>query len=656
MKKTLLISCLLIFSLYLTAQYPSKEGNSNNLYNKCVNCKKAYPLSNKALSVNDKFNATSNNYIKAENKNSLSNIGTLLGETNYDLQSNSSINRRILRHSDSTMSVVWTVSTGTVGNGFPDRGTGYSYFDGSAWSAYAFSRIEPTRTGFANIGILGTNQEISMSHLDDPHGFERGISTAKGSGSWTFDSVRSATPAIPSAYKHSLWGRLATGGSDGNTVVHLISNYSDTTSILNGVRSPMIYSRSTDGGATWPITGIALPDYDSTLIYISSAEDYAIDASGDNVVVLAGGLGEHVVLWKSTDNGDNFTKTFVDSFIFAPRYEYNIPLDSTYGTNDGSLTVVLDNNGNTHVAFAYSEVGRDSAFIDTDNPQGAIFVPGSIGLIYWNEITDSLISIPIDTADVEMNHNDVYDIGGYTTNVDGSTGAPAARYGNNSILHKPSIAVDNSGNIFIIFSMPQDADTTADGQGFRDIWVVASADSGQSWTKVQNITCSKAVEEAFASLAKNVDTDLHIVYQEDSEPGTALTNDDADGLNFIKYLQVNAASVLNGTASVCGTAAINELDNELFVVGQNTPNPFNRSTQISVILNKSTDVNFVLHDVLGKKIMETYYPNVSTGELLISINNENLKGMYFYTIKAGNYSITKKMISQLNCKYLISNS
>ena len=55
-----------------------------------------------------------------------------LGNTYYDLQTNSSPGRRIVLHSDGTVSAVWTTSP-DAGTGYPNRGSGYNHYDGTNW-------------------------------------------------------------------------------------------------------------------------------------------------------------------------------------------------------------------------------------------------------------------------------------------------------------------------------------------------------------------------------------------------------------------------------------------------------------------------------------------------------------------------------------------
>src|SRR5688572_28407441 len=55
--------------------------------------------------------------------------GTMIGQTTYDLQSNGSSGNRLYRHSDGSLSAVWTEQCTVSGATWPQRGIGYNYRD-----------------------------------------------------------------------------------------------------------------------------------------------------------------------------------------------------------------------------------------------------------------------------------------------------------------------------------------------------------------------------------------------------------------------------------------------------------------------------------------------------------------------------------------------
>jgi len=88
------------------------------------------------------------------------------------------------------------------------------------------------------------------------------------------------------------------------------------------------------------------------------------------------------------------------------------------------------------------------------------------------------------------------------------------------------------------------------------------------------------------------------------------------------------------------------ITNEI-VLYQNYPNPFNPNTTISYQLPSSSWVTLKVFDMLGREVTtlvnEFKQAGIYNCELRID-NGELSSGVYFYTIKTGFYSATKKMI------------
>ena len=86
-----------------------------------------------------------------------------------------------------------------------------------------------------------------------------------------------------------------------------------------------------------------------------------------------------------------------------------------------------------------------------------------------------------------------------------------------------------------------------------------------------------------------------------------------------------------------------------FVLNQNYPNPFNPETVIKYTVgptgNKSIPVNLTVFDVLGRVVQTLVNKNQKPGNYKIVFNASNLfSGIYYYTIKAGVFEATRKMV------------
>ena len=84
---------------------------------------------------------------------------------------------------------------------------------------------------------------------------------------------------------------------------------------------------------------------------------------------------------------------------------------------------------------------------------------------------------------------------------------------------------------------------------------------------------------------------------------------------------------------------------EGFTLHQNYPNPFNPSTEISYHLPASSIVNIRVFDMLGREVATLMDGQQTSGDHSITFNATNLtSGMYFYSIQAGEFSQTRKMM------------
>jgi len=77
----------------------------------------------------------------------------------------------------------------------------------------------------------------------------------------------------------------------------------------------------------------------------------------------------------------------------------------------------------------------------------------------------------------------------------------------------------------------------------------------------------------------------------------------------------------------------------------NYPNPFNPTTKISYSIPQKGLVQLVVYDVLGKEVANLVNSEQLAGNYEISFNANNLSsGIYFYTLSAGEFTDTKKML------------
>jgi hypothetical protein len=82
-----------------------------------------------------------------------------------------------------------------------------------------------------------------------------------------------------------------------------------------------------------------------------------------------------------------------------------------------------------------------------------------------------------------------------------------------------------------------------------------------------------------------------------------------------------------------------------YVLEQNYPNPFNPSTVISYQLPVSSDVTLKIFDVLGNEVATLVDEYKPAGSYEVEFDASRLaSGIYFYQLKAGEYTAVKKML------------
>jgi hypothetical protein len=82
-----------------------------------------------------------------------------------------------------------------------------------------------------------------------------------------------------------------------------------------------------------------------------------------------------------------------------------------------------------------------------------------------------------------------------------------------------------------------------------------------------------------------------------------------------------------------------------YSLDQNYPNPFNPTTNIRFSLTNSGMVSLKVYNLLGEEVAVLLNQEMGIGVHTVSFNASNLSsGMYFYTIKVGEFTSTKKMM------------
>ena len=562
-------------------------------------------------------------------------VDEVVGTTWYDLQSNSSMSKRIWVFDDGTMAAVWTMGSENGVPNFPDRGTGYNYFDGTSWGPAPTSRIEDVRTGWPSIAPYGADGEIVVAHTLNNTGLMFSWREHKGTGEWQHFTLAGPAPDNMDL----TWARMITTGPN-HDVIHVIAcaGFNKT---YEGLTEALVYSRSSDGGQTWDPENVILPGMSSDETSGIGGDDYAwAIPHGDTIAFVAfDGIKDGYVM-KSYDGGDTWEKiTFYNSPMpFFTGNEGTLP---QCGGGDGYNAVALDNQGKVHVAF-----GRQ-VHVDDDPADGWSYYPYSDGLVYWNEDMD-----PLDTTQVG-NEIMFSDVESTTLYQQGQLAAWVQPHNDDtivgvapyfaSLVSMPQIAVtsdDNGNNIVTFFysGLAVGFSNAELSQNYRHIWTRKTELDGQgNFSDFEDLTGDVLhlfSECVYPSLG--VGTDFSILYQTDNLPGNSIQ---PTGGN---HAPVNNNMVYLPYGMPVGIESINGVS---FEVSQNMPNPASDITAIGVKTEQPGTINLTINNLLGQQVYSSALPVNAAGNYKFNVDVSGFNaGIYFYTVAVGNRTISKKMI------------
>lgn len=548
---------------------------------------------------------------------------TPLGATCYDLQSNSSIQNRIYLYPNGNIGAVWTYSNQTYN--FSDRGSGYNYYSGSSWNVSPSTRLESVRCGWASYIPYGSAGECVISH-NGSNGLIVLRRDTCNIGTFTETTLIGPTGTL--GYNALLWPRAISSGDN----IYIIACTDQASAppphnYYQGLALALVFYKSTDGGDTWS-SPIILPGMDSaSIVGINNigfeGDSYAwAAAKGDTIAFVVGNSWSDIFVMKSFDGGITWSKIFV--FDFPDILTEPTPI---IPTNDGSLAVALDSNGNAHVVFGFSFVSDDLFSDETSS-----YYPYTDGLIYWNETKGVL-----DTSNL-VNYNDstlfvasMYD---YDNNAsidfpENVSGFPFGTYVL-SLTSMPQIHIDNNNDIYVTYSSCVEPLYTSEpyAQMYRHLYAIKSLDGGITWSSPTDLTSDyihNNDECVFGSLSYTSDSCLHIVYQADEEPGMAIKGDeDYFTDNTILYLKVPKSEIGLGPLTRISKQDYKNSDFVLY------PVPATDILNISLPPEFTGTINYNIVNELGQIEISSHVENNpgETTDFNIDISGLN-KGIYY---------------------------
>lgn len=392
-----------------------------------------------------------------------------------------------------------------------------------------------------------------------------------------------------------------------------------------------LYGGTQDNGTNRTTTG-ANNDWES--IYGGDGFYVIVDYTNPNVIYAEsqnGGLG------KSTDGGNSFT-------------------GATAGINSSekrnwSTPVVMDPNNNNVLYFGTNKIYRTTnaaanwTAVSPDLTNGNQTRLGTVTTIDVSKTNSNVIIAGTDDANVWITSNN-------GTNWTKVSATLPYRW-------ITRVAIDPT-NEYIAY-------VTFNGLKWRDPQphIFRTTNKGQTWTDISgNLPDAPVNAFAIDPLRTNVliaGSDVGCYYSTNTGQSWQFLG---TGLPMVSVYDMKihptAYYLVIGTHgrsmykidmnSVVGINSNENLTVNNFSLSQNYPNPFNPATKINYEIRRDArretqDVKLIIYNSLGKEVQVLVNGKQNAGSYTVDWNASNYpSGVYFYSIKSGNYTDTKKMI------------
>jgi hypothetical protein len=547
-------------------------------------------------------------------------VKTQIGATRYDLQTNSSIERRVAVDPTTGHVIVCYTGSSDLDDGagaFASRGTGYAYWNTTNWKDAQNNTLTPPvtsrppkpestndRTGWPSIIMLAGGAEAFVAHRASSNagnGLVFGKRNSGGTGSWNLTSA---------SIDDVTWPRMA--ANSGDSIVLITSTLNGT---LFNMKGGVAFKRSFDGGKTWTpdsskgfdsIPGINENVYGGATCAING-DEYSLDVRGKMIAILTGGLD--VTLYKSVDFGTTWTKTtlIVGDNVSGSAQSFD-------DRSGGDYSVLIDNNDKVH------------CFWGRNYNDGASIITQNAGIMYWSENMPAASKPTLLTKTFYLKDgiHSLTNVPRWTAIRRNNGGDEQRSYNKNHVSH-PSSGIDASGNIYLSFMRLRGVSDTnryvagkqrdAAGMILNDVYLLKSTDGGTTWIGPLNVSNSDSMESAYPSIARHVGSDVHMVYQEDTLYGfcisnTAVSHAGVATNNKLIYAKIPVADIVTPTDITPPLLQRSDSFQTRFPTGS-----------LRFVQGCNKEINSSLTLTNWKSFVETYiataFDNVTTSGLLI---------------------------------------
>jgi hypothetical protein len=184
-----------------------------------------------------------------------------------------------------------------------------------------------------------------------------------------------------------------------------------------------------------------------------------------------------------------------------------------------------------------------------------------------------------------------------------------------------------------------------------------STDHGQNWNNMlSEVGIVVRCADEFSGNVIAGTRDSGVYYSNNGSSNWPKKNDGFTSIpqinGFLVYNNYIYAATSKGlwrrlTADFTSVSQISSNSPDDYILAQNYPNPFNPSTKINYEIKSSGFVTLKVFDLLGKEVATLVNEKQNAGSYAVDFNSTEFNlpsGIYFYTLNAGEFKETRKMV------------
>lgn len=366
---------------------------------------------------------------------------------------------------------------------------------------------------------------------------------------------------------------------------------------------------------------------------------YVIFNGVDATITDADAKGYAPIVYKTTDAGATWNQ--LPNFNFSTLPAIAATLQPSWVSADGDFTglpkawfsqdkgydCAVDENGNLHIFCTVT-----SGFTMSDDSLGYTFAynaGASVKTFYMFDTYTTGTAWDATLVD-SLNTDNAEDFSPFTD----ENGAPFA------IDARLQMSRSDDGSKLFFYWLDSDADINEQLENSKpNIFGKGYDVTNQKWTYTKKFTEDN---QNYFMYISNISLQTGTLYKTPATVSLPIDwPNDVNLINPMRHFFVNGLEF--DQADFVNVKSIGNAEG--FDVSANMPNPFNQQTSFNVNLTETAHVTVDIINTLGTAVATLDKGNLVAGSHKIVIDGSDLaSGLYFYTVKAGNKSVTKKMM------------